>query len=111
MHELSVTESLLKVVIKHAGEGVRILRIHLVVGEMASVVDDSVQFYFDFLAQNTPAEGAELVFRRVPVTLDCPECHHQWQPETADWSCPTCGVARAAVISGREFYVDSIEVE
>jgi hydrogenase nickel incorporation protein HypA/HybF len=111
MHELSVTENLLKVVIKHAGESARVLRIHLVVGEMASIVDDSVQFYFDFLAQNTVAEGAVLVFRRVPVTLDCPACHHQWQPNTADWSCPACSASRAVVASGREFYIDSIEVE
>ena len=111
MHELSVTENPLQVVIKHAGEGVRVLRIHLVMGELSSIVDDSVQFYFDFLARNTVAEGAELVFRRVPVTLDCAACDHQWQPTTADWTCPACGAARATVISGREFYVDSIEVE
>ena len=84
-------------VIKHAGEGVRILRIHLVIGELASIVDDSVQFYFDYLARTRLAAGAELVFRRVPVTLDCPACEHQWQPATADWTCPACGEARAAV--------------
>jgi hydrogenase nickel incorporation protein HypA/HybF len=88
-----------------------VLRIHLVVGELSSIVDDSVQFYFDYLSQGTLAEGAELVFERLPVTVQCGTCSHQWQPPTADWTCPSCGAARARIVAGREFYVDSIEVE
>ena len=113
MHELSVTESLLEIVTRHAlqADAERVVRIHLVIGELASIVDDSVQFYFDFLAKETLAAGAELVFRRVPVTLECPSCQHRWHPETADWACPNCQAARARPVAGQEFHVESIEVE
>jgi hypothetical protein len=58
MHELAVTESIVKIVAHHAeqADARRVLRIHLVVGELSSIVDDSVQFYFDYLSQGTLAE-------------------------------------------------------
>jgi len=113
MHELSVTESLLDIVCRHANQATakRILRIHLVIGDLSSIIDDSVQFYFDFLSENTIAEGAELVFKRLSVALNCTACGHDWNPTTADWTCPACGLAKASIVAGREFYVDSIEVE
>jgi hydrogenase nickel incorporation protein HypA/HybF len=113
MHELSVTESVLEIITRHAEQAgaKRIARVYLVVGELSSIVDDSVQFYFDFLAQDTLAKGAELVFKRLPVTLVCAACQHHWEPTSADWTCPACGASQARVVKGREFYVDSIEVE
>ena len=113
MHELSVTESIIDIAQRHAQQAgaARILRIHLVIGELSSIVDDSVQFYFDFLAKDTLAAGAQLVFQRLPVTVRCAACEHTWQPADADWTCPQCGQARAEVIAGLEFYVDSIEVD
>jgi hydrogenase nickel incorporation protein HypA/HybF len=113
MHELAVTESIVDIVRRHAEEAgaERVMRIHLVIGDMSSIVDDSVQFYFDYIAANTVADGAELVFERVPLGLQCGACQHTWHPESGDWTCPACGQARAIVVAGREFYVDSIEVE
>jgi hydrogenase nickel incorporation protein HypA/HybF len=114
MHELAVTENILEIVDRHAqeAEAERVLRIHLVIGELSSIVDNCVQFYFDYLSEDSVAEGAELVFKRIPISLRCKACGHQWQPEdAADWTCPSCGLAKAGVTAGREFYVDSIEVE
>ncbi len=113
MHELAVTQSIIEIVNRHAEQAsaTHVARIHLVVGELSSIVDDSVQFYFDYLSEGTACAGAELVFRRVQVQLECRECGATWQPEGADWRCPTCGLARARVAEGREFYVDSIEIE
>jgi len=113
MHELAVTESIIAIAERHAqaAHATRILRIALVIGELSSIVDDSVQFYFDHLAAGTLAEGAQLVFERRPLVLRCAACAHAWQPSAGDWTCPHCGEARASVAEGREFYVDSIEVE
>lgn len=113
MHELSVTESILDIVCRHAAKAgaKRVVRIHLVIGDLSSIVDDSVQFYFDFLSQETCAQGAALAFERIPVRVQCRACDHSWLPETADWTCPKCGKAQARVVAGNEFYVDSIEVE
>jgi hydrogenase nickel incorporation protein HypA/HybF len=113
MHELAVTQGVLDVVIKAAqgNGGQRITAIDLVIGELSSIVDDSVQFYFDFMSKSTLAEGATLRFRRQPATAVCLECHHTFTtraPLAA--TCPQCGSVRLQVTGGREFYVESIDV-
>ena len=62
MHELAVTEEILRVALEHAerAQATRITDIHLVIGTLSTVVDDSVQFYFDFLSPETIAAGAKL---------------------------------------------------
>lgn len=113
MHELAVTESIVEIVSRHAAQaGARhVLAINLVIGELSSIVDDSVQFYFDYISEGTPAQGARLSFRRIGVMLACQACGHQWEPDGADWRCPVCNASQAHAIQGREFYVESIEVE
>ena len=89
----------------------RITRIHLVIGKLAGIVDDSVQFYFDFMSQGTLAEGAQLTFERRPVRWRCWECGQEFEPQDEDWACPACQSPGGDVVAGREFYMDSIEVE
>jgi hydrogenase nickel incorporation protein HypA/HybF len=78
---------------------------------MSGVVDDSVQFYFDFLSRNTIAEGAKLVFDRRPTVYRCRTCETTYEPQGYDWVCPACGALTFEVLSGREFRVESIEVD
>lgn len=113
MHEMAVTQSILDIVLKHAQQAgaSRVLQIHLVIGEMTGFVDDSIQFYFDFLSQNTIAEGAELVFDRRPALYRCRACGAHFHPEGFAWACPECEAFEFEVVSGREFRVDSIQVE
>lgn len=113
MHELSVTESLLKIAVEHAekAEAKRVTDLHLVIGDLASMVDDSIQFYWDIIAQGTIAERATLHFRRVPAELQCNACFEKYQPNDTDLICPKCGGVGAKIIAGEEFFLESIDVE
>jgi hydrogenase nickel incorporation protein HypA/HybF len=113
MHELAVTEQVLDVVLRHAeqAKASRVNRIELVIGDMTSFVDDSIQFFFDSLSEGTIAQGAQLVFRRVPVRIRCRQCGTEFEPGSVDWRCPSCAAFAGEVLAGREFYVDSIEID
>lgn len=113
MHELAVTESILKIAIDASQKnGARpITAINLVIGELSSIVDDSVQFYFDLLSKGTLAENAVLHFRREPAVVVCLDCAHQFNAHAPlDPYCPVCGSARLQVRGGRDFFIESIEV-
>lgn len=109
MHELPVTEEILRIALQHAGTS-RITAIHLVVGELTSFIDDAIQFYFDILSPGTHAEGAQLHFKRVPVRFRCRSCGEEFAPVNHDWHCPGCSALGGDVIAGKEFHVESIEV-
>ncbi len=111
MHEYSITQSILNVALE-AAENRQITAIDLVIGDLSSVVDDSVQFYFDLLSAGTPAAGAELRFRRVHVAVFCCDCaQHVAGGIPLPYTCPRCGGNRLEVRGGREFFVESIEVQ
>lgn len=113
MHELSVTEDILRIVKEHAENGgaSQVTDIYLVIGELSSFVDDSIQFYFDMLSPDTIAEGATLHFERIKTRFRCRKCGHEFEPAERDWLCPKCHALGGDVIAGKEFYVDSIAIQ
>jgi len=113
MHELPVTQSILEIALRHAAQAgaQRVTDVHLVIGELATVVGDSVQFYWEIVAKDTPAAGAKLHFRRIEARLSCMSCGHQYRPAGGGLICPACGGAGARIEAGEEFFVEAIEVE
>jgi hydrogenase nickel incorporation protein HypA/HybF len=94
-----------------AGGG-RIREIHLVIGDLTSMVDDSVQFYFDLLSKGTPAEGAMLRFVRESAVLDCHGCGLSKDVQAPlPAACPRCGDLRLEVSGGQAFFVESIDLD
>lgn len=113
MHELSVTESILNIAKKHAvkANASRVTDIHIVIGALSSIVDDSVQFYWDIITQETICAEAKLHFKRVPAKLTCQDCGHTFDIQDELSPCPICGSIRVKVVGGEEFWLESIEIE
>lgn len=110
MHELSVAEAILEVVLRHAG-GAQVRTVRLRVGELSSYVDDSIALFWAELTRGTQAEGARIEFTHEPGTLVCLDCSAEFGVDAPDFVCPLCASRRALPRGGRECYVDSIEVE
>jgi hydrogenase nickel incorporation protein HypA/HybF len=114
MHELAITKGILSVAVEAAEQagGHRITSIDMVIGELSSIVDDSVQFYFDILSKETIADGAALHFRREPAIATCMDCSHKFEIRAPiEPVCPQCGGILLQIQDGNEFFVESIEVE
>jgi hydrogenase nickel incorporation protein HypA/HybF len=114
MHEYSVTQSILDIALRHAEQAGarRVVAVNLVIGDLTGFIDESIQFYFDFMTEETIAAGAQLTFERVPARVRCHDCGAEYAPPDARlWACPECEALGSEVIAGREFAVSSIEIE
>jgi hydrogenase nickel incorporation protein HypA/HybF len=113
MHELPVTQSILDIALKHAqkADARRITDLHIVMGELSRLVDDSIQFYWDMIAKDTIAEGAKLHFRIVPAEFQCMACFERYKPDGEEFSCPNCGAVGVKIVAGEEFSLEAIDVE
>jgi len=115
MHELAVTESLLQVVLRHAraGGASKVLSVGVRIGEVSDLIDEWVQRYFDHLSRGTIAEGAVVRIERAPAMFRCGACGHSFpaDPRTREAiRCPRCESEETALVSGREYLVQQIEV-
>ncbi len=88
-----------------------VAKITIVLGELSSVMDESVQMYFELLAEGTPCEGARLVFEHKPAMLRCTACGHEF-PHGRNFSCLRCGGESVLIKgTGQEMYIRSIDGE
>lgn len=112
MHELSVMSYLLETVEQEAERvGARkVVGINLVIGERASVIDDSLLFCFDMLTPGTVAEGATVHIRRTAMRFHC-EKDGPYERKGDDFRCPRCDTVGRLTAEGSELLVESIEVE
>jgi hydrogenase nickel incorporation protein HypA/HybF len=112
MHELPVTESILKIVLESAqkNKATAVTDITLTIGSLSSIVDDSVQFYWNYVSQGTICENAKLHFNRVIATLKCLDCDTTYSLIDDLTPCPSCGSINVIILSGEEFQVDHIEI-
>ena len=113
MHELSITQGILSIALEQAeaAQASKIIRINLTIGELSGIVDDCVQFYFELLSRDTIAAEASLAFYQPPTRLRCRNCDTTFSPDDLDWACPNCREQKIEIVSGRECFIDSIEVD
>jgi hydrogenase nickel incorporation protein HypA/HybF len=114
MHELPATQGILDVALDAARDAgaVRVTSIDVVIGDLTSFVDDSVQFYFDVLSRGTAAEGAVLHMLRRSGIARCSSCMESYAVSPPFVPvCACCGAFTVEITGGREFYIDSIEVD
>jgi len=113
MHELTTTQYLLKTALQHAHKehATHITSVHVVIGQLSGMVDKSVQYYWDILAEGTIAEGATIEFKHIPASLRCAHCNTVYDlSDSFDFTCPACGQA-GTIISGDEFLLESIDID
>ena len=113
MHELAITQSILDIAVKTAKDngGVKVKEIRIKMGEYSGVVPSLIQEYFDLVSRDTLAEKALLIIDRVPLTVRCLSCGFEGAIDRMKIRCPICGGTDLKLLTGREFYVDSLEVE
>jgi len=112
MHEYPVTLRIVEIANQQASEvNGRVRAINLVVGDDSGFIGESIQMYFDIIAEGTPCDGARLSIERVKPKLKCADCGHLFERKPFSFTCPKCGGDGYPTKIGKEFYVKDVELE
>ena len=89
----------------------KILMIKVKIGEMSGVVGDSLEFAFEVLKKDTPADHTVLEIETVGLILECPECG-EFRSSVGELNliCRRCGKGMQ-IVAGREMRVEYIDLE
>jgi len=121
MHELPISQNILKIALRYGDESKakRITDLYLVIGQLSSIIDDSIQFYWPIISKGTIAEDAILHFKRIPAKLECAQCGTSYLIEDGNLTliedgnlttCPTCDSSQIKILTGKEFQLESIGI-
>ena len=112
MHEYPVTLEIVRMAEKTAREKVGIVKaIHLVVGEDSGFIGESIQMYFDVISEGTLCEGALLTIQDVKPKMKCDRCGCLFERKKFSFTCPYCGGDGSPTDIGKEFYIESVDLE
>ena len=113
MHELALAEEIVQLVDAQARAQAfaRVRRIRLVVGALAGVEPDALEFGFESVRRGTALDGAALEILRTPGVGRCLACERDVEIGARGESCPSCGSNQVLVIGGEELRVAELEVE
>jgi hydrogenase nickel incorporation protein HypA/HybF len=115
MHELSIMENVLEISVNHAkaNDAKRIRKITIHAGALSNIIPRWATLFFRMVGKGTIAEEAELDFVILPAEVVCRSCGKQSEIEVDPpvFRCAHCGSGEVGLISGREFRVESIEID
>ncbi|MGI5976897.1 MAG: hydrogenase maturation nickel metallochaperone HypA [Candidatus Limivicinus sp.] len=113
MHELAIAEGIIDIVNSEAREKgfTKVLEIRLSIGEYSGIVMECIKEFFPIAAAGSPAEHAKFEVQVVKARFRCLDCGYEGEVDRHEACCPLCKSCALKMISGREFYVDSLKVE
>jgi hydrogenase nickel incorporation protein HypA/HybF len=114
VHELSIAQSLLDIVVQEAKRhGVeRVIRVGVKVGTFSAVVPSALTFSFDLIKEDTVASQAELAIEEVPLMGRCQDCGQVLENlDSPIADCPNCGSKKIELTQGRELTIAFIETD
>ena len=111
MHELGISESILRTALETPGaceSNLRAMRVK--VGALSSVSTANLAFCMDLVLEQRGIKGVEVHIEEVQPLARCP-CGLEYHPESLFVGCPRCGGFEREIVEGRDVTQESLEVE
>ncbi|WP_238594018.1 hydrogenase maturation nickel metallochaperone HypA [Lebetimonas natsushimae] len=110
MHELSIVQSMMKIIEKHA-KNREVERLVVKIGKMSGIEPYFLKESFDFFKEGTVCANAEMEIIEVNIKIKCFECGSESEIKGFDFHCPVCGSEKTKIISGEEMHIEYIELK
>jgi hydrogenase nickel incorporation protein HypA/HybF len=113
MHEMSIAQSLIKIVLETAenNNAKTINSIDVEVGALSGVVADALDFGFTAVSKGTLAENAEFRIKHIVARATCESCGFVFDARQMVEKCPRCGEMVFQIDGGRELRVTAINID
>ena len=114
MHELYITECILKSVIEALPSEVSpsaVQQVRVEVGQLDAVIPDTLMFLFDAIKPSYGMPGAELDLEQIDVLCRCCDCTDEFGIDLPQFICPACGSSQVEVLRGRGITLRHITAE
>lgn len=113
MHEISLCQSALEIIDRHARDNHarRVTAVWLEIGALSCIETDALRFSFDIVCRDTLAQGCQLHIDTVPARAWCWDCSSEITVARHDAGCPRCGSHNLRVDGGDDMQIKQIEIE
>jgi len=114
MHEMAVAENIIKVIEEKLAEQDQkgtVTKINLKIGKLTCVEPEALRLSFEVILKEPPFQNASLIIDSIPITGKCKDCHKNFSLDDLEFSCPFCGSFKIEIITGKELFVESFEIE
>jgi hydrogenase nickel incorporation protein HypA/HybF len=115
MHEFSMCEGIVENTLiefeKFGNKNARLLKVKVVIGKLHRIVTDTLVFAFEVLTRETPIKGSVLELEQIAVTCMCNDCMCKSEITPPLFKCGKCSSGNLTIISGKELYIESLEVD
>ncbi|HEX6124840.1 MAG TPA: hydrogenase maturation nickel metallochaperone HypA [Pyrinomonadaceae bacterium] len=113
MHEMAIAQSVLDIAFGEMEKRAmtRVQGIKISIGEFSGVVKEALEFAFDVLKPDTPANEAEIEIEVMPLTAECVTCGPTvCRLNDLNLTCPSCGET-IRLTGGREMRVEYLDLD
>jgi len=113
MHETSLMENILKTAEASLAEYnvEKVNELTVIVGRLANVIPDSLEFAFEAFSGKTICKGAKLTLKSVPIEGLCTDCGQVFFSTDIPLICPGCHGRMIEITGGTEVYLESIDFD
>ena len=111
MHEFSIAEGMVNSIEQVVTPPKPLISVTVTIGPLAGISGEVLAFCFPEVANLRGFGKPELKVNLVPARMQCVPCKVEYVVDSVYSVCPTCGSLERVVLSGREFMIDSVEVE
>ena len=113
MHEMSLCESVLRVIEEQARENKfsHVNTVRLEIGALAGVEIEAMRFGFDVVTKGSVADGASLEIIQLPGKAWCMQCSKNVVVKQRFDACPECGSHQLQLVGGEELRIKELEVD